>query len=227
MAGTGELALAALVWIGVHVGIAGTALRAAVVSRTSVNVFRGAFTIASVAAIVFLVNAYNGASGEALWAVPGWLTRVLALAMLPALVLFVGSFTAPSATMAGAEARPPAEFRGMQRITRHPMLCGFGIWAAVHILANGTVPAVLLFGAFLVTVVAGIPSIDAKLATRDPVLWDRVRRETSAIPFGAILDGRNRLAISEIMIPIGVGALGWAAMLWLHPVIFGVPAVWG
>lgn len=56
MAGLGTLGLAALVWIGAHVGIAGTRLRGAVASRLGEKGFRLAFSAVSVAAIFFLVS---------------------------------------------------------------------------------------------------------------------------------------------------------------------------
>ena len=44
------------------------------------------------------------------------------------------------------------------------MLWSFAIWAAVHIIGNGDAAAIIFFGAFLVTALAGMPSIDAKLS---------------------------------------------------------------
>jgi uncharacterized membrane protein len=217
------LGLAALVWIGVHVGIAGTRLRDAFVARLGAGGFRIAFSLASFASIYFLIEAWKAAETTPLWFAPGWLRWVLALVMLPAFVLFVASVAKPNPTAVGGEARLGAEARGIQRITRHPMLWSFALWAAVHIVGNGDTAALVFFGAFLVTALAGMPSIDAKLAHRAPADWARLTATTSILPFGAILAGRNRLALGEIgWVPPVIGTLAWAAMLHFHARIIGV-----
>jgi len=217
------LAIAALVWIGVHVGIAGTRLRGALVARLGAGGFRIAFSLLSVASIVFLVEAWKAAGTTPLWFAPGWLRWVLALLMLPAFILFVASVAKPNPTAVGGEARLGAEAQGIQRVTRHPMLWSFALWAAIHMIGNGDSAALLFFGAFLVTALAGMPSIDAKLAQRAPAEWRRLAAATSILPFGAILAGRNRLSLGEIgWVPPVVGTLAWAAMLHFHGRIFGV-----
>jgi uncharacterized membrane protein len=62
----------------------------------------------------------------------------------------------------------------------------------VHIIGNGDTAAIIFFGAFLVTALAGMPSIDAKLARRDRETWQAVSGATSIVPFVAIARGRNR-----------------------------------
>jgi uncharacterized membrane protein len=219
----GMLLLAAAVWVGVHVGIAGTAIRGAIAGRIGDGAFRAVFSIASVLAIIFLVNAWQDAGTMPLWFAPAWLRWVLALAMLPAFMLFVASFRR-NPTAAGGEALIGAGATGIQRITRHPMLWSFAIWAAVHVLGNGDTASLVFFGAFLVTALVGMPSIDAKLAQRAPDAWPRLAATTSILPFGAILAGRNRLALGEIgWVPPVVGLVAWAAMLHFHARFFGVP----
>jgi len=222
------LVIAALVWIGVHVGLAGTPLRDLIVARIGETPFRGVFSLLSIATIVFLVRAWSTAPTEPLWFTPDWLRWLLVLAMLPAFLLFVASVSRPNPTMigpAGATAQPP---RGMTRVTRHPMLWSFAIWAAVHVIGNGDSASVIFFGAFLVTALAGMPSIDAKLARRDPATWAALSAATSAIPFGAILAGRNRFVVREIgWVVASIAIVAWAAMLWLHPLLFGAaPVAW-
>lgn len=220
------LIVAALVWIGVHIGIAGTRLRGMLVRRIGDGPFRGLFSAVSIAALVFLVAAWRGSSTEALWYAPSWLRWLLVAAMLVAFLLFVASVSAPNPTMigpTGVATRPP---RGVQRISRHPMLWSFAIWAAVHIIGNGDTAAIVFFGAFLVTALAGMPSIDAKLARRDPATWHTLAAATSILPFGAIAQGRNRLVLREIgwLTPL-IAVVAWALLLHLHPWLFGVAPV--
>lgn len=226
MHGVGTLALAALVWVGVHVGIAGTAVRRATVARTGEAAFRGLFSVVSVGAIVFLVSSYRAASAPPLWQAPGWLQWVLAAIMLPACVLFVASVLVPNPTAVGGERALAREPRGILRVTRHPMLWSFALWAVVHVLGNGDAASVLFFGAFLITALAGMPSIDAKVARRDPEGWVRLAATTSIVPFGAVAGGRNRLVPGEIgwTAPV-LGVALWAALLYLHPRLFGVAPV--
>ncbi len=222
------LLVAALVWIGVHVGIAGTRVRDLVAARIGDMPFRVLFSLASIAAIVFLVHAWSVSPAEPLWFAPDWLRWILVVAMLPAFLLFVASVSQPNPTMIGppgATATPP---RGMTRVTRHPMLWSFAIWSAVHVVGNGDSASIVFFGAFLITALAGMPSIDAKLARRDPATWQALSAATSIVPFAAIVAGRNRFVPREFgwLTPL-LAVIAWAAMLLLHPVLFGVaPVAW-
>lgn len=222
----GLLVVAAVVWIGVHIGIAGTRLRDAVVGRIDENTFRAAFSLLSVVVIVFLVRAWSTASTAHVWYAPDWLRWLLVAVMLPGFVLFVASVSGPNPTMlgpAGATAQAP---RGMIRVTRHPMLWSFALWAAVHIVGNGDTASILFFAAFLVTALAGMLSIDAKVARRDPATWQALSAATSIVPFAAIVQGRNRFVPREIGWPtLAIALAAWAALLYLHPWLFGVSPI--
>jgi uncharacterized membrane protein len=223
-----RLLLAALIWIGVHMGIAGTHVRDRLVARIGDTPFRGLFSVLSIAAIIFLVRAWSLSPTEPIWFTPDWLRWILVLAMLPAFLLFVASVSQPNPTMVGppgAAAGPP---RGMTRITRHPMLWSFAIWAAVHVIGNGDSASIVFFGAFLVTALAGMPSIDAKLARRDPATWQALSAATSIVPFAAIGAGRNRFVPREIgLLTPAIAVVAWVVLLLLHPLLFGTaPAAW-
>jgi len=216
------LILAALLWVFVHIGISGTRLRDAVVARLGEGPFTIAFSVVSAVLILLMVFAWRNAETTVLWAAPGWLRWTLALVMLPAFVLFMASHRR-NPTAVGNKGLGDAP-RGIQRVTRHPMLWSFAIWGAVHVIGNGDTAALVFFGAFLVTALAGMPSIDAKLARRSPDAWRSFAVKTSILPFGAILAGRNRLVPSEIgWMPPVVGLILWAALLHFHRGIFGVP----
>jgi uncharacterized membrane protein len=217
------LAFAALLWIALHLGVAGTQLRGVLAARLGENGFRGGFSVASVIAVALLVLAYNRSPDDILWFAPEALRWLLAIVMLVAFILFACSVLTRSPTAVGGEAELAAEPRGILRITRHPMLCSFAIWAAVHMIGTGDAASLLFFGAFLVTAIAGMPSIDAKLASRTGPAFQRLASRTSIIPFGAIAGGRNHLALAEIgwQGPL-LGVVLWAALLASHRWIFGV-----
>jgi len=219
----GLLIAAALLWIVLHLGLAGTRLRDAVVRRMGDGPFRGLFSLLSAAALVFLVLAWAAAPTAPLWGTPLWLRWILVALMLVAFVLFVTSLSRNNPTMVGGERSMTREPRGIQRVTRHPMLWSFALWALVHMAGNGDTAALLFFGAFLVTALAGMPSIDAKLARRDPAHWQALAAATSIVPFAAIVQGRNRYVAGEIgwLVPL-IGVAAWAVVLYLHPTLFGV-----
>lgn len=225
------LGLATLFWIILHLALAGSPLRWAVVRVIGDNGFRGLFSLLSAIGLGWLIWAYAQAttpeSFYGLRIVETWMMWVPPIVMAPALILFVGSLTVPNPTMVQGErllAGEPA--KGILRVTRHPMLWSFALWSASHLVANGDLASLLLFGGLLVVSLAGMGSIDRKQLHRDPANYRRFMDATSILPFAAIAAGRNRFDFSEI----GWGRIALAAGLWivlvaLHPLAFGVPAV--
>lgn len=224
-----SLVVAAVVWTAVHLGISGTSLRTHIVNAIGATAFRIVFSLASFAIIVWLVASYGRAAPvQVLWETPHWLIVVCMLLMLPAVLLFIGSVSAPNPTMvAGGRAlREEDPARGIVRITRHPMLWSFALWAAIHAIMLGTLGALVFFGAFLLVALAGMPSLDAKIAKRDPQHWPAFARVTSNIPFVAIAQGRNRFAFAEIgWWRIAAAVIFWFALTGAHQWFFHI-AVW-
>lgn len=227
-----HLLLAAAFWLVVHIGIAGTPLRGQLVARLGEKVFQGAFTVLSFIGLGLLIWTYrNATQPEAfygLWVAERWMYWVPFLVMPFALLLFVGSVTAPNPTSVGAErflkAAEPA--RGVLRITRHPMLWSFALWAIAHMFPNGDFASLVLFATILITALYGMPSIDRKRAARDPQGWAAFAAKTSILPFGAILSGRNRLVPSEIGLwRVGVALAAWVVLFLLHGPVLGVSAI--
>ena len=221
-----SLILAAVVWVLLHLGVSGTALRERMVAAIGAQPFRITFSLASVAVLYWLATSYGkaGAVGV-LWASPHWLIAACVVLLLPALLLLVGSVTVPNPTLVGGERALAANdaARGILRVTRHPMLWAFALWAAANLLLFGTVAGVVFFGAFLVVAVAGMPSLDAKIRERNPPQWATFAQATSNFPFAAIAQGRNRLVFAEI----GVWRIALAVLAWfaIAPLFYGVP-VW-
>jgi uncharacterized membrane protein len=222
------LALAALIWIGVHIGIAGGSPRGIIVRRIGEPGFQTAFSVASVVTIALLIFAYRRAPYIGVWVAPDWLRWILLAVMVVAFMLFLCAALARNPTSIGGGSALRTAPRGIVRVTRHPMLWSFALWAGVHIAGNGDAASFMFFGAFLLTALAGMSSIDAKLARRDPEGWRGFAAITSILPFGAIAAGRNRLVPEEIgWIPVVAGLAVWAAVAWAHPWLFGVAAVPG
>jgi len=219
------LLAAAILWVFVHVGIAGTVVRAQLAERLGEVGFRIVYSLVSVVSITLLVMAWQSAPPVPLWFIPDWYRWAMALLMLPVMLLFVASVATanPTAVEGKLDVAGP---RGIQRITRHPMLWSFALWASLHLVAKGNLSGVFFFGAFMVTALVGMPSIDRKLAARQPELWARLAPSTSIIPFKAILGGRNRLALQEIPKLVWIiGGLAWLGLLFGHTWLFGYPAL--
>ncbi len=219
------LIIDALLWLGLHLGVAGTDIRYTLTRRMGVNVYRGLFSLWSIAVMVFLCMSYAQSDTVVLWTAPDWLRWVLAFVMLPAFLLFAASFVR-NPTAAGGEKYLKSDIKGIQRVTRHPMMVSYATWAAVHMIGNGDVASLIFFGALFLTAVIGIPSIDRKTADRDDAAWARLQRSTSIVPFAAILAGRNRFVPGEIgwVVP-AVGTVLWLGLLIFHRGIFGMAPV--
>ena len=221
-----SLRAAAIAWVAVHIGIAGTAVREAIVSRIGTGPFRGLFVVASFALLYWLGTSY-GAAGPVrqLWIAPRWLVVAGMWLLLPAVVLLVCSVSQPNPTSVrggrALERDEPAT--GILRITRHPMLWAFALWAVVHAIALGTLSALVLTGAILLTALIGMPSLDAKYAKRNPERWPRFAATTSIVPFVAIAQGRNRLVLREIgWLRPWLAIVIWGVLIALHPLAFEV-----
>lgn len=225
-----SLPLAALAFIGIHLGVSGSSLRTALVSRLGLGAYMIGFSVASVAAMVWLVSAYNAADYHLTWGRLEWWKPFAIALMLPAFVLVVvGLATPKNPTAVGQEAQINQPATGMLRITRHPFLVGSALWAAVHLVGNGDLASTLFFASLLIVAAAGTVSIDAKRrqALGAPA-WDAFARQTSIIPFGAIVSGRNHLSLAEIgWWRLALGILAYVLFLGGHKHIVGVsPFPW-
>lgn len=226
-----SLVLAALAFIGIHIGVSGSTLRDRAVATIGLRGYLMAFSLASVAAIVWLVAAYNAAPYLESWGRLEWWKPVQIALMLPAFLLVVIGLATPNPTSVAQEglvAQPP---RGIVRVTRHPFLMGVALWAAVHLVGNGDLASLLFFAALAVVSLAGAVSIDAK---RRRVLgapaWQTFARRTSIVPFAAIWQGRQSFSAREIgWGRLAAGAAAFALMLGGHSHLIGIspfPASW-
>jgi uncharacterized membrane protein len=224
-----SMALAALFWIALHLVVAGP-LRPLLAARLSERGFRGLFSLLSAAGLVWLIVAYRGADFVPLWGrLPGAGVITIVLVLI-AFVLLVFSIAPSSPTLAGADEMLKGELAatGIFRITRHPGLWAFALWAAAHLYANGDAASVLLFGAILVTALNGMRSIDRKRQLAMGARWEAFAARTSRLPFAAIIAGRNELRFGELSLWRAALALVlFFAALFLHGPVLGVSPVAG
>jgi uncharacterized membrane protein len=221
------LIAAAAFFVLLHFLVSGTRLRGALVGVIGEGPYMGLFSLASAVGLTWLAFAYGAArgAGEVYWELGAGAKHAVFLIQLVAFFFIVAGLATPNPTSVKQEGslEKGDVVKGMLRITRHPFLWGVAIWAVGHLLVNGDTPSVLLFGALLVLAVGGTSSIDAKRKRALGPAWDAFAAQTSNVPFGAILTGRQKLSISEIgwwrlLLVIAV----WAAILVCHRWIGGV-----
>jgi uncharacterized membrane protein len=222
------LAAAAAVFLLIHFVISGTRLRDAIVGVIGQGPYMGLFSLASVAALTWTGFAYGAARhgpDPVFWAATPATKWIQLGVTLLAFLLAVPGLLTPNPTSVrqeGALDRPDVA-KGMVRITRHPFLTGVALWAAGHLLVNGDLASLILFGALLVLSVFGTTSIDAKRRRALGEKWDAFARQTSATPFLAIAQGRQTLNLGEIgWWRIALALAIWAVLVWAHPMLFGV-----
>ena len=224
-----NLVAAAVFFLAIHFGVSGTPLRVRLVRAMGEKAYRGLFSLASLAGLIWLIKAYGDAPRVELWGQLLALKPIAAPLVLLASLFVVIGLTTPSPTVAGGERQltRDAPARGIVRITRHPFLWGVALWALVHLVINGDLTSVILFGSLLVLAVAGTALIDRKRRDAFGEHWRRFAQSTSNIPFAAIISGRNQLgaALREIGIvrPL-IAVVVYAAAFGLHARVFGVPA---
>src|ERR1043166_969401 len=124
--------------IVVHLVPTRPSLRAGLVGTLGPGIYRGLFALVSIAGLVLIVLGYGhmqglGRGNPQLWVPPVWVKHLVFLLMLPAMVLLVSAYV-------------PSRIRSA---IDHPMLTGLMIWAFAHLLVNGDLASVLLFGSLL------------------------------------------------------------------------------
>lgn len=137
------LILGLLIFIGVHsIRLVSPSWRDAQVARLGEHGWKGLYAVASLVGFVLIVWGYGMArrTPVVLWTPPMGIRHLTALLVAVAFVLIVAAY------MPGNR---------IKRTIGHPMLVGTAIWALGHLLANGTLSAIVLFGVFLIWGAAG------------------------------------------------------------------------
>lgn len=220
------LLAAAAYFVLIHLLVSGTRLRDALVRRIGDGPYMGLFSLASIVGIVWLARSYGDARTEAVvfWSVTEptrWAQFVLQL--LATLLVVIGLTTRnPTSVKQEAALERPDLVQGVLRITRHPFLWGVALWAVGHLLVNGDAASLVLFGSLLALAAFGTYSIDAKRRRVLGAAWEPFAAQTSNVPFGRGV----RVSLREIgwwRVLLGVAV--WAALLFGHGHLIGVPAL--
>jgi uncharacterized membrane protein len=180
-----------VLFLGMHsVRIFADRWRSDMIARLGLMRWKGAYSLVSLAGLVLIVWGYGQARLDpvVIWTPPPWTRHLATLLVLPAFILIVAG------NLPGTK---------MKAALGHPMVLGTKVWALAHLLSNGTLADVALFGSFLAWAIADFAS-----ARR------RDRLAGTVYPAGTIR--RDALAIV-------VGSLAWAVFgYWLHGPLIGV-----
>jgi len=224
------IALCWLPFVCTHLGLAAPAVRSRLVARYGEKGFVYLFSAVAALALAVVVTGYaalrfEGAAGPALGAVPV-LRPILIAFVVAGVVLMTGTFARYDRSPYAVIGRAFPEPRGLERITRHPFFTGLTIFSLAHAaLATHLVGSVFMLGYAVVSVV-GARQQDRKLVARYGAPFVEYRRATSALPFAAILAGRQRLVWSELPLSLMANGLALAFLLRsVHESIFAFAGV--
>jgi uncharacterized membrane protein len=217
----GSLLAASIAFVGTHFALSHP-LRAPLVARLGEKGFLPLYSLVALATFAWMVLAFRaapasdlgGASGEAGWGIATLLT-------LPALVLFLGSFSKNPALPGPGAAKPiTREPTGVFAVTRHPMMWGFALWALAHIALWWSTRTLIVAGAVLILALLGAHMQDRKKEALLGESWSAWEAKTSYWPRWSRLFGAGAVLWLVTM------AL-WLAFTWAHIHAAGVPAgVW-
>ncbi len=185
------LLLGIVLFLGTHsVRIFADDWRARRVATMGANGWKGVYSLLSIAGFVLIVYGYAAARTEPtlLYGPPLWTRVVATLLVLPAFILLVAAYVPGTR---------------IKRAVGHPMVAGVKIWAFAHLISNGMLHDVILFGSFLAWAVANY------IAAR--------RRDRVA---GTVyVTG----PVWRDVVAVGVGVFAWFAFAkWLHLPLIGV-----
>src|SRR6266436_1006292 len=219
------LALATAVFLATHY-VSSTPLRAGLVGMLGENGYLGFYVAVSFAAIGWMIWAYAKAPYERLWV--GDEFKVWAIVLMPvSLVLIACGAMSPNPSAVRQEGKllSLGEPRGILRVTRHPILWGIALWAALHLLARGDTASLIFFGGLLLLALSGTVLQDWSKDRMIGVDWKRFAVTTSNFPFAAIMEGRNQFRFDEIgWWRVVAGLALYVLSMYLHPYVIGTRA---
>ncbi|HKN28634.1 MAG TPA: NnrU family protein [Roseiarcus sp.] len=190
------LVLGLVIFLGLHsTRIFAERGRAKAIARLGEGPWKGVYSVLSLIGFALIIWGFGQARWNAaeLWTPPIWTRHTTILLMLFSLIL-IGAYIFKKSHIAVA--------------VHHPMVWGVAIWAAGHLIANGSAADVLLFGAFLVWAAADLVSSYSR---------DLLNAVVYPAPnWGATIGA------------VGLGVVLWIALLaGLHHWLFGVSPMAG
>lgn len=185
--------LGLLLFFAAHVFTTKREARAQAVARLGEGTYKIIYSLVSLAGLALIIWGfahYRATGWIDVWYPPKALKHIALAMMLPAVIMVVASY-----------------LRGRIYTTlKHPMLAGVKLWATAHLLANGDLGSIILFGSFLGWAVFDRISLKRRGDAGGP-----------PIPVGGLTND---------LLAVAVGILAYLALAFaFHPVVIGVPVV--
>ena len=215
-----SLIAAAIAFVGTHFALSHP-LRAPLVRMTGEKGFSVLYSLVALATFVWMARAFRAVpspdlagSGEI-----GWI--VTTLLMIPAMVLLFGAFRGnPALPVPGAEKLAAQEPKGVFRVTRHPMMWSFALWAIAHLILLWSLRTTVVALAVLILALVGAHMQDRKKEALMGPAWAGWEAKTSYWPRWSAL-----LSAGPVLWLVAIAA--WLLFTWAHIHAAGVPAgVW-
>lgn len=194
-------------------------MRTWLVARFGSRGFTLFYSALSLAVLVWLIGAAGRAPRISLWSWEPWQAWVPIIVMLPVCVIIGLSVARPNPFSFGGARNgsfDPAH-PGIVRITRHPLLLALALWAAAHVVPNGDLAHVILFGTFAAFAAVGGRLVDRRKRHEMGEDWDRLRDAMTLSPAFAL-----PAHVPGAVVRILAGCVLYVGLLWLHPLLFGV-----
>lgn len=189
------LLLGIVIFLGIHLVPTATDLRAGIAARFGEGAYKVGFSLVSLIGLVLIVYGYHKLQmtpdkNVVLWEPPAALRHVAVALMLPAMIFLVASLV-------------PSRIR---TALKHPMLIAIKTWALAHLLANGDLASMILFGSFLAYAV-----------------YDRisVKRRNAGSPISVL----PPKPINDVIVVAAGIALYAVLLFWAHQHLFGVAPI--
>lgn len=185
-----------VVFLGCHMLPVLSGLRANLRDKLGAGLYKGLFSLVSLAGFVLIVMGYSAARNAGsplIWDPPTGLRHLSMLLLVPVFVLLIAS-------------NMPGRIKAK---LKHPMLVAIKLWALAHLLMNGDLASIVLFGAFLVWAVI------------DRISVKRRGGGLSLQAAGEALSGNA--GRNDLIALVGGLALYGVFVVWLHEILIGVP----
>ncbi|MEM6389147.1 MAG: NnrU family protein [Pseudomonadota bacterium] len=212
-------ALALVAFFATHTVPVRTPIKPYLVRKLGQKRYSALYGLVSLAVLAWVIVAAGRAPFVPLWGWAPWQPWLALGLMLLASLLFSLSVARPNPFSFGGvrnDQFDPAE-PGPIRLTRHPILAVLALWSGAHVLANGDLARVIVFGLFFVFAVFGGRLIDRRKRREMGPDWQALWGEVARQP---LLASGWRDAKFTRRLGIGVGF--WLLMLVLHPLVIGV-----
>lgn len=212
------------VFIAFHIIPAIGPIRRGLISTIGKAPYIVGYSLLSLGLLGWVGVAYAEADYIEVWATAEWMRWVPVFVMYPACALLVGSLAHANPLSVGLRGSSyDPEKPGIVSVTRHPLMWSLMLWSVAHIVPNGDVASLLMFGLFTLLGAFGPMSLDAKARRKlGAERWAELAGPTSNVPFAAILRGRTPADWGNVLCQPAIGGMIlYAVLMGGHPFVIG------